>query len=147
MQKSWRESLSQPKSQPTLDSITVGPMDVIRILRHAGGALFAQASLHGQMARVEWAEEKNRLLWMLVVALVGFSCLLCLMLFIGVLVLALSWQTAYQIPAMIALVAVYGFGTAIACWRFQILSALSSNTFAVTREELAADIAMIKSKL
>jgi uncharacterized membrane protein YqjE len=84
---------------------------------------------------------------MLLVMLFGFAGTLCVMVFVGVLVLAFSWETAYRIPASIALIAVYALGIAIAWRRLQALSALSGQAFAATREELAADIAMIRSKL
>ncbi len=109
--------------------------------------MFAQANLHGQLARVEWAEEKNRLFRMLVVTLLGFACLVCGMLFVGALVLAISWETSYRIPALLALIAVYGAEYGIAWRRFQALSAFSSQAFAATREELAAGMALLKSKL
>lgn len=141
------EPLSQPTSQASSDATAIHPLTVLRLLRSAGGALFAQAALHGQLARVEWAEEKRRLGQMLVVTLLGFACLLCAMLLVTALVLALSWETAYRIPALIALIAVHALGIAIAWRRFQALSALGSRTFAATREELAADIALLKSKL
>jgi len=138
---------SEAASQPTPDSAAINPLDVIRILRSAGGSLFTQVALYGQLARVEWAEEKNRLLKMLVVALLGFASLLCVMLFVGALVLTFSWDTTYRIPAVLALIAVYGLGTALAWRRFQALSAFSSQAFAATREELAADLALLKGKL
>jgi uncharacterized membrane protein YqjE len=122
-------------------------LTALRLLRSAGGALFAQAALHGQLARVEWAEEKRRLGQMLIVTLLGFVCLLGAMLLVTALVLALSWETAYRIPVLIALIAVHVLGTAIAWRRFQALSALGCRAFAATREELAADIALLKSKL
>lgn len=138
---------SELPSQPTSDSTTIDLMNAIRILRSAGGALFAQAALHGQLARVEWAEEKSRLLKMLLIMLLGFACLLCVMLFVGALVLAFTWETAYRIPAVMALIAGYGIGTIIAWHRFHALSALSGQAFAATREELAADLALIRSRL
>ncbi len=121
------------------------PFDAIRILNSAGGALFAQARLHGQLARVEWQEEKIRLLKMLVAVLLGFVGLLCFLLFAGMAVLAFSWDSAYRIPVAVILVAVYALGTALA-WRwFKGLSARVA--FAATREELAADLALIRSTL
>jgi len=117
------------------------------MLRSAGKPLFAQAALHGQLARVEWTEEKTRLIKMLVLVLLGFVGLLCVLLFLGVLVLAYSWDTAYRIPAVMALIVVFGLVTGIAWRRFQALSAQSSQAFAATREELAADLALLKSKL
>ena len=118
-----------------------------RILRSAGVALLAQVSLHGQLAWVEWGQEKNRLLKMLLVTLLGFAALLCAMLAAGVLLLSVSWDTAYRIPAVLALLVLYALGAGIAWRRFVALSALSSHSFAATREEFAADIALLKSTL
>lgn len=122
-------------------------LDVVRLLRSASGALFAQAALHGELARVEWAEEKSRWMQMLAAALLGFAGLLSLLLCIGAAILLSSWGTAYWWPALLALLACYGIGTLFALRRFKILAARSSESFAATREELAADIALIKSKL
>jgi uncharacterized membrane protein YqjE len=129
------------------ESAEISPLDAIRILRSAGKALFSQAALHGQLAGVEWAEEKQRLLKMLAVTLLGYACLLCAMLCAGALVLTLSWETAYRIPALTVLIALYGVGVGIAWRRFQALSALSAQSFAATREELAADMALLKRHL
>lgn len=99
------------------------------------------------MARVEWAEEKNRLLKMHLITLLGFACLLCVMLLVGALVLAASWGTAYRIPAVAGLIALYGLGIGIAWRRFQALSALSGHSFAETREALATDLELLRSRL
>ena len=131
----------------TPDATQFNPLDAVRILRSAGSALFTQATLHGQLARVEWAEEKARLLRMLVVGLLGFASLLCVMLAAGALVLAYSWDTPYRIAAAIALLAAYGLVVGFAWIRLKALAAQSSQTFAATREELTADIALLKSNL
>ena len=68
------------------DSSLMNPLDAIRVLRPAGGVLLDQAILHGELARVEWAQEKERLLKMLASTLVGYMCLLCTLLFAGSLV-------------------------------------------------------------
>jgi len=117
--------------------------DAIRLLG-AGGALLTQALLLGQLARVEWAQEQDRLLRMLAVTLIGFACLLCLLLSGGALLLVLCWETAYRIPAVIGLVGLFGLGTGIAWRRFQALSALGDGSFAATQEELTADMAMLR---
>lgn len=129
------------------DSAAFNPMGVVRLLGAAGGTLFKQVALHGDLARVEWAEEKARLSRMLAVALFGFASFLCVMLSIGALVLALSWDTTLRVPAALALTVIYLVGTAIAMHRMKALSALSTETFAATREELAADLALLKSRL
>ncbi len=84
---------------------------------------------------------------MLVGAILGFACFLCLLLSVGALLLAFYWETVYRIPAAAAVVALYGLG-AVWAWRhFTALSALSGQSFAATRVELAADLALIRSKL
>lgn len=123
----------------------LGPLNAVRILHTAGGALFAQALLHVDLAGVEWQEEKNRLLRMLAIALLGFACLLCGLLFAGGFVLGATWETAYRIPTLAALAILFG-SCAVASWRrFQVNAALGSRSFAASREEWAAAIAMLKA--
>ena len=131
----------------TPDSTAINALGAIRTLRSAGGALIDQVALHGQLAQVEWGEEKNRLLRMLAGAALGFACLLCVMLSLGVLALALCWETVYRIPSAALLVALYGLGIGFAWRRFAALSALGGQSFAATRVELAADLALLRSKL
>ena len=126
---------------------TVGTLEALRLLRSAGGALLAQAALHGQLARVEWVLEKQRLLKLCFAALLGFACLLCAMLFLGVAVLACSWETPYRFHAIAALIATYSMGVCMALYHIRKLSALGNRAFTATRAELAADVALIKSVL
>ncbi len=122
-------------------------LHVLRILRKAGGSLLVQGSLHGQLLRLEWAQEKERVLKMLLVTLLGFSCLICAMLVLGALALLLSWDTPYRIHVLVALAAMY-FGTTWYCWwQFQRLSAASAQAFAATRAELEADLEMLRNSL
>jgi uncharacterized membrane protein YqjE len=120
-------------------------MDALRLLLAAGGALFTQAGLHGQLAQLEWAAEKVRLQQMLLTGLLGFASLLSSMIFVGALVMAMSWDTAFRIPAIIAVVAVYGLATGLAWRRLRSLSAQGKQAFAATREEFAADMALLRS--
>ena len=124
----------------------INVLDAIRILRAAGGGLFGQFLLHAQLAQVEWTEEKGRLGRIVLTTLVGFAFLLCLMLLCATLLLAVSWDTRYRIAAVVVLIAISGVGTGVACSRLRALVALGDTSFAATREELAADIALLKSK-
>ena len=81
------------------------------------------------------------------IGLLGFAGLLCVMLAAGALVLAFSWDTPYRIAAAIALLAAYGLVAGFAWIRLKALSAQGSQAFTATREELAADIALLKSNL
>lgn len=122
------------------DTTAIVSLDAIRLLRSAGGLLLAPMVMHGQLARIEWQEEKNRLLKMLVATLLGFACLLCLMLLAGALLLTLSWETSYRMPVMMALITACVLGAGIACRRFQDLSAAGTRSFASACAEHATDV-------
>jgi uncharacterized membrane protein YqjE len=122
-------------------------LDIIQRFRSIAKVLFAQLELHGQLARVEWAEEKNRLQQMIAISIVGFACLLCALLFAGFIVAALSWATDYRIIAIAAMFSLYIMGLGLCVYRFNILSARSSATFSATREEIAADLELMRSRL
>lgn len=132
---------------PSPDAVKFSLLDIVRILRSAGGPLFAQTALHAQLARVEWAEEKSRLLRMLLVVVLGFAFLLCGLMFAGVLVLVVSWDTSFRLPALMTLILLFALGVRHAWKRFQLLAAQGEQAFAATREEIAADIALLRSKL
>jgi uncharacterized membrane protein YqjE len=131
----------------TPDNAAISTLEAICRLHAAGGLLSSQTVLLGQLFRVEWEEEKSRLLTMLLTLLLGFACLLCVMLFVGALVLVLSWETIYRTPAAVALIALYGLGFWLAWRHFQKVSAQSGEAFAATRAEISADLALLKSKL
>lgn len=136
----------QPSSAaPAADGLSL--FAVLRLLRSAGRALFAQAALHGQLVWLEWAEEKQRLLHILLTTLFSFACVLCVMLLGNALVLALTWATAYRIHALLSLLCLHGLAGAFAWRHLHHLLGRSSASFAATRAELAADIALIKSTL
>lgn len=141
MFKSW---ISDTPSAPKAEGNSIDPLDALRMLRSAGNDLLTQASLYAQLAQVEWEEEKRRLQKMLLASLFGFACLLCLMLFFGALVIVMAWDTGYRVPAVLAMIALYALGLAVAWRNLQTLSARSSESFAATREELAADIALLR---
>lgn len=135
-----------PSSQTRRDA-GISVLDLIRVMRSGGKAILGQAALYGELACVEWAEEKNRLTKMFVLGMTAFACLLGVLLFSGVLVMAISWDTPYRIPAVLGMMVVYGIGVAIAWHKVRALASTSGQAFAVTREEFAADMALIKSKL
>jgi uncharacterized membrane protein YqjE len=141
------ESPAEDAAHPEERAAAMDTLHVLRILRKAGGSLLVQGSLHGQLIRLEWAQEKDRLLKMLMMTLLGFSSLICAMLAVGALALLLSWDTPYRIHVLVALAAMY-FGTTWYCWwQFQRLSAASAQAFAATRAELEADLEMLRTSL
>jgi uncharacterized membrane protein YqjE len=125
----------------------INPLELIAALRSAGKPLFVQLALHGQLLRIELAEERNRLLKMVAATLVCFIGLLCTLILAGVVALAFTWDTPYRIPAAIAVVGVFVLVTGLAWWRLRVLSALGSQSFAATREEIAADLPLLRSRM
>ncbi len=128
-------------------SFEFNPLSLIRLLRSAGGALLAQAALHGQLARVEWAEEKIRLTRIAIAAILAFISALCLLLLSSVVALALSWNTPYQLAVISAVLLVYVVLLVVSVRILKQQIALGALSFAATREEVAADLALLKAKL
>lgn len=123
------------------------PLGALRLLRSAGGALFAQAALHSQLARVEWAEEKIRLTRIAIAAIVALVSTICLLLLGSFVVLALSWNTPFQIHVIVGVLVVYVVAILLSIRALMQQIALGALSFAATREEIAADLALLKAKL
>ncbi len=128
-------------------SFEFNPLSAIRLLRSAGGALFAQAALHSQLARVEWAEEKIRLTKIVITAILSVVSAFCLLLLSSLVILALSWNTPYQIAVVATVLLFYALIFAVAVRILKQQVSLGALSFAATREEIAADLAMLKAKL
>jgi uncharacterized membrane protein YqjE len=122
-------------------------VEIIQRLRALAKIFFVQLELHGKLAKVEWAEEKIRLQQLFIMAGVGFACLLCALLFAGFFVIALSWDTEYRLITIAAMFGFYSLVLGFCIYRIAILAARGSITFAATREEIAADLALIRSQL
>lgn len=146
-------AMPPPEQSPAPDAgagaahAAINPLELIAALRSAGKPLFAQLALHGQLVRIELAEERSRLLKMVVAALVCFVALLCALILAGIVALSFAWDTPYRIPAAIAVVGVFVLVTGLALWRLRVLSALGRRSFAATREEIAADLALLRSRM
>lgn len=117
------------------------------ILLSGVGALFAQGSLHLELMRVEWALEKLRYRRMLRLVLIGVPMFACSLLSIGVLVMMLSWNTAYKFPAAVVLVVLYSAGTLFVYYRLRQEDILGNTAFAESKREIASDIALIRDRL
>ncbi len=131
----------------TVDLASISTADVLRIVRSAGGALLLQAGLHGQLLRVEWEQEKARLLKLAMASLLGFVCLLGLLAALATLLLAVYWDTPWRIRAVSALVLIYGLGVACAWRLYKAQAALGERSFSASRSELAADLELLRGKL
>jgi uncharacterized membrane protein YqjE len=122
-------------------------MEIFQRMRLLSKELLTQLELHGRLLKVEWLQEKNRIQQIICIASLGFAFLLCSLLSIGFFVIAANWAGEYRLLS-IALVCTFYLIGLIFCWiRINTLAAKGADSFAVTREELAADIALIRSQL
>lgn len=144
MSEAWNEKNAE-SNENTPHSFNM--LGALQLLRLASEPLINQLKLHSQLLNLEWAEEKKRLSRILITSLVGYACFLCLLFFIGMLVLVLSWNTKFFILSLIILCVVYALGACLACWRVMKILKCPDSLFASTRKELAADMAMILSKI
>ena len=134
---------SSPVS-PAASGALRGLLRLLRLWRVAGPQLLELVELHGQLARLEWAEETRRLLRLVLFAGVVFAFLLSLLLVLSALLLALSWATPYQWPGILAVVTVHGLGLLLACWRLKVQIDRGAQSFAATREELATGFDVLR---
>ena len=65
----------------------------------------------------------------------------------GAAAIALCWSTPLRIPALLVVLALYMLGAVLAWRRLLVLSAQGEQSFAATRAELAADLALLRSRL
>lgn len=129
------------------DSKPLTLFDLLRILRAAGGTLYTQAALHTELIKIDWAEEKSRLQRMFLFSMLGVVFLLCALLFSGLLILLLTWETSFRLPSLIVLIGLYAIGAFYAWRRFNTLSKQSDKSFAATKKEIATDISVLRSNL
>jgi uncharacterized membrane protein YqjE len=125
----------------------IHPLHALRVLQPASGALLEQLALYGRLIAIEWAQERSRLAQLLVAGLLAAASLQCLLLGAGAVLIALCWSTPYRIAAVVGVLALYALGTALAWRRLRALAARGADSFAVTRSEFAADLALLRSRL
>jgi uncharacterized membrane protein YqjE len=123
----------------------LGALPTLGTLRHAGGAMIDHLALHGSLIGVELQQEKLRLTKMLQAAVVGLASVICLLIALGAFLLLAVWDTPYRLHAAAALVLVYGLAT-LGAWRaFQAGALKSQDAFALSRENLAADLRLFRN--
>jgi uncharacterized membrane protein YqjE len=122
-------------------------LEIFQRMRLLMKELFIQLELHGRLLKIEWLQEKNRLQQMVCMASLGFAFLLCCLLSLGFLVIAANWSGEYRLLSILLVFSLYLAGL-VFCWiRFTALVAKGADSFITSREEFAADIALIRSQL
>jgi uncharacterized membrane protein YqjE len=122
-------------------------MEIINRLRSITKIVLTRLELHGQLISVEWAEEKVRLKQMGLLVLLAFIFLFCALLFIGIFAVALSWESEFRNYAAGAVFLLYVLGFGICAFKLKTLAERSAATFAASRDEVEADLALLRSRL
>ncbi len=101
--------------------------------RRFTGALLEHVATRGELLAVEIAEEKQRLVQALVAAGVLITGALMTLVFLGVLVLVLAWDTSYRTAVAVLIPVVF---LAVAAGAFFWLKSLVSRKTALFRDSL-----------
>ncbi|PTU30558.1 hypothetical protein CJD38_13705 [Stenotrophobium rhamnosiphilum] len=122
-------------------------LDAVRLARTASGLLIEHATSIAEAARLDWAEESARLKkfmlgMQLLAVLVGLT-----LLYAGVLIVALTWNTPYRMYAIAVLPLLFAMASYLA-WRYLgQLSQKREERFAIVRTELSKTLYLLRSYL
>lgn len=122
-------------------------MEIFQRMHILTKELLTQLELHGRLLKVEWLQEKNRIQQIICIASLGFALFLCCLLSFGCLVIAAAWNGEYRLLSIAMVFAFYLIGLIFCGIRFNALATKGVDSFVATREEFAADIALIRSHL
>ncbi|HEX4911808.1 MAG TPA: phage holin family protein [Permianibacter sp.] len=130
--------------EETMTRTRISPIGLLHVLRTAGPHLFGHAELYADLIQVEWLLERRRLFQMLLLGLLGFSCWLGLLLLLVASALLFSWPTPYAAAVVAALCGLLGLGVGFVGYRLRQLSRAGQHSFAGVRQELAADLSLLR---
>lgn len=122
-------------------------MDMLRALSSIKNTVEAQAGLYSQLLQLEWEEQKRRYTRIMCLLAIAFFCLGCFFIFAGVFFLVLIWDHELRNWFIAAMLVVYALIALIAILRMRSLQASWGRPFAAVRDELKADLDIIKSRL
>lgn len=131
--------------EPAHERLTLFAM--LRAMRGAAPLVVELMHIRAELARVEWAQEKERLQRLAVAGTVLGLCLLLAVVFACVALIVGFWDTAYRtwVAAAIPVLFVLAAGAAFAAVRRQ--RARAAERFAGSREEWAKDLAWLRARL
>lgn len=137
----------QGGSSSSKDDDSTSVMNVLRALNSVKNTVEAQSGLYSQLFQLEWEEQRrryNRILLLLAIAFFSFGCF---MVFAGVFFLVLIWDHELRNWYIGGMLCVYALVAIIAIMRIKSLQASWGRPFAAVRDELKADLDVIKSRL
>jgi uncharacterized membrane protein YqjE len=119
----------------------------VQLVRVGGMLVLDHAVLLVQLAQLEWAEERERLKKLIASAVVGAVLLGVGLLHVSALAVFLTWGTPYCLYVAVGLTLLYL--VALFClWRHVVgLVHQGGDPFAGSRNELAATVELLRSRL
>jgi len=122
-------------------------LNILEHLRLAAKAIFTHLDLHSRLFLVEWAQEKSRLKYLGLTAMLGLVFLLCALLMLSALLVLLTWNTDYRLTEFIGLASFYSAASLLCVYFFCRLSQQNSARFSATKSEIVEDIDLLRSRL
>lgn len=122
-------------------------MDPLQRIQAFAKLLLMQLELYGQLANVEWQEEKRHLQQLATIIMLGVVFFAAFLFGAGIFLVTLVWDTDYRLFAIAALVGTYGLGAAVCSYWVRKKMAGSYKSFSAIRAEIISDIELIRSQL
>jgi uncharacterized membrane protein YqjE len=112
-------------------------------LLRLAAALFGQARTRLELASVEYAEERTRVIQQLVLLVLGLGCVLFAVGFAAAGIVAYFWDP-HRVAAFLGVVVVFAGAGAVLLWKRAEVAASAPRPFAATIEEFAKDGAALR---
>lgn len=109
------------------------------------GAIAAEDRL--ELARLEWAQLRARLQWLLVLGIAAGALTVVVALLLSMAVLVHFWDTPYRATTGWLIALVWLFVWMVLVWKLVRIAQASQQGFALTRRELAQDWQDLKERL
>lgn len=117
-----------------------------RLLRASSDVIGDHTAATFELLILEWQEERARLLRLLFLTLVATACVLLLIGFAGLFLLAAVWETPLRIPVAAALLVLFASGAWLSWRKARSVNVSGTRPFMTLCEELAKDRALFQSQ-
>ncbi|MEJ2800392.1 putative membrane protein YqjE [Comamonas sp. BIGb0124] len=115
--------------------------------RHAAAEGAVAVEDRWLLARIEWAEEKRRMLKLVLLTIAALALTIVALVVLSFAVMASYWDTPHRATAVWVVAGIWLVGWAAALYTLISTARASGQAFQGTRDELARDWATLKEKL
>lgn len=143
--KAWKTRYAKSMSKDHREA----PLRVLRLfrsLRSSAPVLQEHVSLMLELACIEWRQERQRFLGLVVAGAIVSFCAMSFMAFSAAIILAALWGTPYRALAIGVVLVSYAAGSIAAWFKLRQFMQQGIRSFGATREELTRDLSRLKQK-